>query len=487
MVLVRLVGLDLGTTGVRYEAYDAEGTVLDTGRSPIKKQTVGQWTASLKSAIPKRRKRIPSEQTLLSAQSTSGTILLLDEYGDAVFQPLMYHEMVKEREELSKITALKSAGDLAAKGITISPTSPLPKIVSIRNRFPREFGRVKWILSPTTWLLLKLVHPKGERWDDVSTDWTNALKLGADVTQEPPVWFRPLFDDVGLPLDLLPRIVPCGEEIGEANSELAETIGLKNARVFQGMTDGNASALAVGCLGNGDFGFSSGSATAVKYVCSEMKRHKAIYYHKHPFKGFLAGAAPFTAGTMEWFAEKIMGITPIQAYRLAGEVEPGKEFAYYPQGDKEPFCDPELGASILRIWPGESSKDLARGRMFRSMVLGLTFFEYYFIALFEELFSRKIEEARITGGGTRSPWWNKLRASIYGISVKIMEERPGIGALILAVMKQHLYKDLQEVQDSLLKVTGTYEPDVTLGSKYMSSRDAFMKRWQTVREASSKA
>ena len=159
----------------------------------------------------------------------------------------------------------------------------------------------------------------------------------ADVTQQHPSWFKPLFDSIGISTDLLPRIVPCGEEIGPARSELAEKLGLRGARVFHGMTDGNAAALAVGCVAEGDFGFSCGTTTAAKFVCNEMKPHQAIYYHKHPFQGFLAGAAPVTAGALDWFAGKIMGITVARAFEQAATVEPGSEYLYFPQGDRSPL------------------------------------------------------------------------------------------------------------------------------------------------------
>lgn len=417
--MVSLVGLDLGTSGVRFECYDTEGRVLASGRSKVGEETVKEWTISLKAAIPKRKRLPSSEEIVLSAQGTSGTALLLDEYGNDLFRPLMYYE--KDVEQFRKIEKLKSLGNLSRKGISISVTSPLPKLLGIRKKYPQMFQKVRWILPATTWLLYRLVYPEGEKWEDLSTDWTNALKFGADVTHEKPSWFTPLFHDAEIAMDLLPRIVPCGEELGNARSRLAEELGLKNARVFQGMTDGNSTALAVGCTREGDFGFSSGSATAIKYVCNRMKPHRAIYYHKHPFKGFLAGAAPVTSATLKWFAEKIMGIGVEKAFELAESADFRKEYLYFPQGDREPFDDPELGASFIKIWPEDASKERARGRMFRSMVLGLTFFEYYYITLLEKLFNKEINEAKITGGGT----WVTVVEQAQGINLRYPREGNG--------------------------------------------------------------
>jgi xylulokinase len=480
--MVRLVGLDLGTSGVRYECYDTNGRILATGRSQVEEETVKEWLTSLKAAIPKRNRPSNSEDIVLSAQGTSGTALLLDEYGNDLFRPLMYYE--KDVEQFRKMEKQKSLSSLAQRGVSISVTSPLPKLMGIRTKYPDMFRKVRWILPATSWLLYRLAYTEGEKWVDICTDWTNALKFGVDITREDPSWFHPLFQEAGISIEKLPRIVPCGEELGHARSRLAEELGLKGARIFHGMTDGNATALAVGCMKDGDFGFSSGSATVIKYACNKMKPHRALYYHKHPFGGFLAGAAPVTLSVLKWFAERIMGISVENAFKLADRDDLKQEYLYFPQGDRDPFGDPELGASFLKIWPEDASKERARGKMFRSMVLGLTFLEYYYITLLEELFNHEIPEAKITGGGTRSPWWNKLRASIYGIPVKVMDERPGIGALIPAVMKLKLFKDLKEAQDSLLRVSSMYQPDKELGAKYKGLRDTFLKRWQIVKEAS---
>jgi sugar (pentulose or hexulose) kinase len=235
---------------------------------------------------------------------------------------------------------------------------------------------------------------------------------------------------------------------------------------------------------DGDFGFSSGSSTVFKYACRKMKLHRALYYHRHPFSGFLAGAAPVTLSTLKWFAERIMGIGVEKAFQLAERGDLKQEYSYFPQGDREPFYDPELGASFLKVWPEDAPKEMARGRMFRSMVLGLTFFEYYYITLLQKLFNHEITKANITGGGTRSPWWNTLRASIYDVPVSVMDERPGIGALIPAAMSLKLFKDLRDAQKSLLRVSGTYLPDKDLGARYKGLRDTFLKRWQIVKESS---
>jgi xylulokinase len=432
--------------------------------------------------VPTKETAVVTDEVIVSAQSTSGTVLLVDKYGDEILPPIMYYE--RAADEATKMNTLKSANTLAKKGVTISPTSPVPKIIEARKKHPQRFTNLRWVLSPTTWLLYKLAYPKGEVWKDICTDWTNGLKFGADPTREKPDWYEPFFQEVGVDLDHFPRLVPCGQELGEAESELAGDLGLRGARLFQGMTEGNSAALGVGCSKEGDFGLSTGDTTVFKYVSNRLKVHQAIYYYKHPFKGYFASAAPVTGGTLKWFTEKVIGITLEKAFTLAEQSPPGSEFSYFPQGDRSPFDDPKVGASFLGIWRDRSTRDLARGRVVRSMVLGLAFLEYYYLNLFERLFERKINEALITGEGTKSGWWNKLRASVYGVRVRVMEERPAIGALLPVVMKLKFFKRLEDAEATLLRSSAIYDPDMELGARYRKLRRTFFEKWRLVREVS---
>jgi xylulokinase len=477
-----LIGLDVGTTGVRMECYTVEGEVISSGRAPIERQETDHWLEAIeyaaKSAITDEVARDPEK--LLTIQSTSGTALLVDEYGKPIFPPQMYYERaISEADELSRFP---SAQELSWKGETVSATSPLPKIIRLKKGNPEAFKRVRWILSPTTWLLYRLHISEGMRWVDVKTDWTNALKFGEDITLERPNWFKPVFMDAGVPLELLPEIVECGAYIGEAESSFAFKIGVGKAKLYQGMTDGNAAALAIGCFETGDFGFTCGTTTAIKYVSREMKPNKAIYYHKHPFRGYLAGAAPVTAGVLEWFAKKIMGLSVAEAMDLAKPIEPGEEPIYFPQGDRSPFYDASLGASMIRIWPDEIPDVRAKGRLIRAIVTGLTLFEDSYIQLFEDLFPERISEVRITGGGSKTKWWNQLRATIYQRPVKVIEERPGIGALIPVVMKEKIYESLREAERNLIKVSSIEEPG-EIPKPYVEMKEKFMNRWRLIQQA----
>jgi xylulokinase len=392
---------------------------------------------------------------------------------------MYYESAIKEYEELKN---RNSAKELSMKGVNISPTSPLPKIMHVMRSNPDIFRKVRWIIPPASWLLYKLHFKEREKWEDIAVDWTNALKFGEDITSATPRWFTPIFEDSGVSMELIPSIVECGSFIGEARSGLAEKMGLKGAKLYHGMTDGTASALATGCIKQGDFGLGCGTATVPKYVCRELKLHPAIYYHKHPLGGYLAGAAPVTGRMLDWFAENVFGISIEKAFSFIEKTEPGKEYMYFPQGDRSPFDDPLMGAAIFGLWPEDKPRDEILGRIFRSIMIGIAFLEYYYILLFENLFNTKILEVKLTGGGSKNYSWNKIRASIYERPVKIMKEQVVVGALIAVALKLGLYKNAEEATNTLLKVMSEMKPDAELTLKYKSSRDLFMQRWEAVRK-----
>jgi len=473
-----LVSVDLGTTGVRIEVYGENGSVKAYGSAKIKVQDTAEWINALKEAMPNVRES--TEEKAVVIDSTSGSFIIVDSYGRPLSPPSMYYE--KAVEEYEEIRSKPSTIEMERRGVTISATSPLPRIIKLMRREPDILRKARWILPPATWLTYRLIIPENSMWEDLEIDHTNALKFGEDITVDPPCWFKPLFDEAGVNLDLMPRIVGCGEYAGRAESRLADELGLYGAKVYHGITDGNASALASGCISPGDFSIGCGSTTVPKYVTKTMKIHPALYYHKHPIEGYLAGAAPVTGGFIDWFIEKIIGLDIGEAYRLAEVSEAGSEYLFFPQGDRSPFDNPKLAASILGLWPTSESREIIVGRIVRSMLLSITFLEYFYINLMEMLFGSTIGEVRITGGGSRSRFWNMIRASVYERKVKVMEERVCVGALIPVVIKTGLCETPEEAMKRFLRVVDIVDPNPMLTKVYKARRDRFYELWVKLKD-----
>jgi len=472
-----LVAMDLGTSAFRITIFDSQGISIFSKEAKLANQTISTWTEALNRISPRiETAKVPSNDIHVSACGTSGTAILVDEFGNPLMEPIMYFERAPATD-VANICALEATKELGEKGVPISATSPISKLIHRKKTNPSLFRRVRWILSPTTWLLYKLHFPEGQRWGNVAMDWTNGLKFGVDITPEEPVWFHPIFEHSGLSLELMPDLHPCGAPIGVAQSQLAERLGLSGTTLYQGMTDGTATALITGCLQSGSMGLSIGSTSTLKYACQEMRASSAIYYHKHPLGGYLAGAAPVTGAILSWFVEKILRKSMEDALALAEQIKPGNELLFLPQGDREPFFSSQMGAAFFGLWPRNDSSEIARGTFVRSIMLGIALAEYTLIRIIEELFECSMDTIGIIGGGTRNATWNKIRAAVYEKTLKIIDTPMTMGPLIPVILNIGLCKDINELEEKMLYSREEIYPDSRLVNQYKEQKMSFMKKW----------
>ena len=476
----QLIGIHLGTSEVRVDRYDTAGTLLDSGEVTIEDQTAVGWERALRRAVPP----LPDEG-ICSVASTSGTLLVVDGTGEPIFPPQMFYETAPEyAERIDRAVA----SDLQNRNIALSATGPLPKLLKLREEHPDRFADAEWVLPPTTWLLYRLRYGRSTRWRNVEIDWTNALKFGADVRPAMPEWYDPLFEALDLPRELFPTIRPPGSYIGVASGELAERTGFAGTKLYQGLTDGGATALANGCLEPGDFCITSGATSVVKYVSETIEPHEALYYHRHPIEGYLPGASFDTGVVFEWFCDRLFDCSPGRGLELARETPPGEEYQVFLQGNRSPFFDPEIGNSVLGMThDGDLSSEDVIGRFARGITTGVALAEHNYISIFEELFGTAIDEVRMMSersatGEDPVEWWYDLRASIWNRPIRKMKPRTTAGQLIPPALITSLYDDATEASDRLLGVQRRIEPDPDVGGIYEDQRREYVDRWRSVVE-----
>jgi xylulokinase len=474
----KLVGIHLATSSVRVAVYDLDGTLIDSGEVPIGDQSTVAWERALREAVP----TLP-ETGICSVTSTSGTALLVDRYGEPVFPPQMYYESAPRHSESLRELDL---GDQPVNWDTIvSPTGPIAKVLRLREQYPDQFDDVEWILSPTTWLLYRLNYGSTTPWRGVETDWTDAMKFGADVTTPVPTWFTPLFDAIELPHSLFPTIRPPGSYVGIADSELAERTGLRGIKLFQGVTDGSAFVLANGCYEPGEFSVTFGATSVVKYVSESITPHEALYHHRHPLDGYLLGASFESGNALRWFFDRVIDCTEQRGLELAKSVPAGEEYEMYPPGNRSPFFDPAVGTSILGLqYDTALSTDEVHGRLARGLTSGIVLAEWTYISLLEDHYDTTIDRVRIMNDGAPTEgdsyrWWNELRASAWDRPVVEMEPRTTLGPVIPATLITGTYSSAEDAMERLLRRRESFEPDPELATEFVSRRETYLDRWRT--------
>lgn len=476
---VILISIDLGTSSVKTGVYDISGNLLAIGKHPIYSQDINEWTDAVEKSVSQALKEYKSSDHVkyITVVSTSGSFILVDEYGNPLIRPSMYYEKDVEAYRVIKDKPfVKVLGD---KGIVLDATSPITRLYGIKRNHPEIYSKARWVVPPTTWLLYRICGK--EKWVDLKVDYTNALKFGLDITSEAPKYVTEVYEELGLDPSKMPDPVPCGEYICEAKSDLAVKLGFKNALVFQGMTDGVASALAMGALEEGNLSVYSGSTTVIKMVTKNIVRHPSLYYHLHPLGGFLASLTTgFTGAYLSWFS-RLFNIDLEELDKILQKTEPGKEYIFFPAGDRAPFYEPEFTASLLGL-KIEENIEQALSKFLRGIIVGLGLVEYHLIELLEEVFNADVKVVSISGGGSKSKVFNKIRASIYEREIYVYPDIINAGPLVPILLKTKLYSDTRSVKEKFLRPIDIIQPDPDLSLRYNQLKNKYAIIWTRLRE-----
>lgn len=476
MTVTRLVGIQLGTASVRVRVYEPNGEVTAEGYAPIKEQTTVAWERAIRSAMPE----LP-EKGICSVASTSGTLLLVDEYGEPVFPPEMYYESAPDRPQ--RLLESGAGGDLSNWGAISSRNAPLTKLLRLRREHPDQFENVEWVLSPTTWLLYRLRYGNSTRWRNVETDWTNAMKFGANITSSVPEWHTPLFEDIDLSSSLLPAIRPPGSFIGVAESGIAKRLGIDGLVLHQGMTDGTASVLANGCFEHGNFSVTFWATSVIKCAVDSITPLKEMYHHRHPLDGYILGGFFDTGSVLRWYFDHVLDIPPDHGFELAKSVSPDQEYDVFLQGLSSESAG---GTSILGVQSDVSlSTHEVRGRLVRGIMTGIVLAEWAWITRMQEHLDITADKIWLMNHGAPSlhddyNWWNDLRSQIWNHTIVEMEPRMTSGLLIPAALIASVYSDVDEAKDRLLRRRTRIEPDAERSARYDERRADYLNRWQQV-------
>jgi len=413
-----VIGLDLGTSGVRAVAVDASGKILALGSATLpptkatgarREQSPEDWWNGCRTALDELSQKLDlSGARAIAVDATSGTILPVDNHN----RPLAAARMYDDAE----------TGDLAAQIKTLAPresaahgaTSPAARALEW-TKLPRLhciIHQADWIngcLGATNW----------------QTDENNALKTGYDpVSRTWPDWLRAF----GLSPGILPEVVPVGTPIGHVSGQAAIALGIpEGITIAAGTTDGCATFLASGATEPGEASTALGSTIVLKLLSDRpiFAPELGIYSHRIG-DTWLAGGASNCGGKtlLQFFSQA-------QLASLESSLDTSKPTGtdYYPLpsvGERFPVSDPHL-APRLTPRPADDAQFL------QGIYEAFARVEQTGFAKLTALGGPTLRNVRHAGGGCRSAAWMSLRASALGVpQLPAWSEEAAAGAARLA-------------------------------------------------------
>jgi len=408
---VIFLGIDLGTSGVRGSAINAQGDELACISLPLPHlQQPSDWQHASFHVIRQLCDQVEAPMIkAIAIDGTSGTVLLCDQNGEPCSPALMYNDQSCTEEALQ--VSRYAPEDSAARGASAS----LAKVLHLLRSCPEAAH----ICHQADWITGLLCG----RFD--ISDENNCLKLGYDpVNREWPQWLQQLNIDT----ERLPQVYIPGTAISRIDSSVAIELGLPpQCQLVAGTTDSIAAFIATGAGEIGEAVTSLGSTLVLKLVSDKPVFSSDLGIYSHRLGDiWLAGGASNSGGKvlLKYFdLEHIQAMTP----KLDPDTPTGLD--YYPlidAGERFPYNDPGRQPE-LEPRPDEDV------RFFQGILEGIAGIEARGYQVLQRRGAPAVNKVFTAGGGSRNPAWRKIRQYKLGVPVVAAEHNEAsYGAALLA-------------------------------------------------------
>jgi xylulokinase len=468
-----VLGIDLGTQGVRVLAVDPQGAVLASTQQTFQvatpnlppgwlEQSPQDWWRTVCACLRDLTTRLPAGMHIagISVDSTSGTILPVDAQGAPLHPAVMYNDQRSEPQ----VAAVRIAGAAhqARLGYVFGSSFALPKIRWFQQERPAIFAQTRRFLHAADWIAGCLTG------EFRCSDTSNALKTGYDLLDLR--WPDFIARDLGIPLGLLPEVVLPGESTGHVSPQAASETGLPaGVLVLAGATDGTAAQIASGAVSPGDWNSTLGTTLVLKGISRRLALDPQgrIYSHRHPDGGWMPGGASNTGS--EWITVDHPSADPADLDRQAAGCIPTRlvRFPLCKRGERFPFVDKDAAGFLL----GQPQDEAAR---YAAGLEGLAYLERLAYQTLAEIGLEVGERIYVTGGGSHSRLWSRVRASVLEKELaQPAVPETAMGAAMLGA--SHVwFSSVGEAAASMVKVAQVVEPEPAWLSRYEEGYAAFL-------------
>ncbi len=408
------IGVDIGTSGIRAIAINAERKPISESSHPFTKGDYQpkNWQGLLEQTLDQLFSDIERQNVCaIAIDGTSATIVGIDHHGAPISEALLYNDDRATSE--AELIAQFAPATTAAQGAS----SALAKAMWLQSRSNERIIR---FLPQSSWCSAILCG------NYTICDPNNALKLGFDpVLMQWPEWI----EQSGISRQQLPTVLPTGEVIAPLRPYYCERWQLSaNTLVINGTTDSTAALIATGATETGDAVTALGSTLVLKIISDHPLFNSEYGIYSQPLgKHWLVGGASNSGGSVlkRYFSDE-------EITRLSMQIDPSSStnLHYYPlpkRGERFPIADPQLEPK-LEPRPASDTQFL------KAMFEGLAEIEYQGYKLLQQLGAPRIKTVRSNGGGAKNKVFTQIRQNRLGVTMSTStHHQAAFGAALIAL------------------------------------------------------
>jgi xylulokinase len=449
--VTQLVGLDVGTTGVKALALSPDGDVLaraeesyglSTPHPGWAEQDPEDWWRAAERALAV----LGGETTSIGLSGQMHGLVVLDDR-DRVLRPaILWNDQrteaecaeIEERVGLARLIQL--TGNRALTGFTA------PKLLWLRRHEPTTYARVAHVLLPKDYVRLRLT---GEHAIDAA-DASGTLFF--DVARRR--WSQEMLEALELDPAWLPRALESPDVSGETAAGIP---------VAAGAGDQAAAALGVGVDRPGPVSVVLGTSgvvfAALPAFAADPQARVHAFCHAVPGGWHAMGVMLSAAGSLRWLRDVLGPQGGYDELTAAAEEWPagteGLTFLPYLSGERTPHADPHARAAFAGLAFRHD-----RGALVRAVLEGVAYGLRDSLELLRDL-GVDPRDGHVSGGGARSELWLRILASVLGLPIRrtTADEGSAYGAALLGGVAAGVFRDVHEAVATCVRLLDPVDPD----------------------------
>lgn len=483
------LGVDIGTSGCRTLAVDADGRTLavavrshdlHTPRPGWAEQDPNDWVSGAFATIAEvctSGAFAPENIAGVGVAAQGWAAVPVSEDGTILDRTPIWMDTRAKAECDEILTEVPADEILALAGNRLSPSYTTGKVRWFANHRPEVYARARWFLQANSLIVWALT---GQFTQDHSMGY--GLHFIDIATGRPDAG---LAARMGIDADRFPIGVESSAVVGEVHAEAARATGLPvGVPVVAGGLDAACSTLGTGVYRPGETQEQGGQAGGMSIAMDEPLRDARLILSRHvaPGSWLLQGGTVAGSASLAWIT-RVIG----EAERLAGEASgaglysevsalaasaplgsDGLVFLPYLSGERTPLWDPDARGAFLGLTLG-----IGRAQLYRSVMEGVAFALRQNIEVAATA-GAGVSELLAVGGATKSPLWMQIKADVTGLPVVVSdnENATPLGAAMLAAIGTGA-GTVPELVDRWVNRAMHYQPDPVAHGHYNKYYDIY--------------
>ncbi len=480
------LAIDIGTGSARAALVDLSGRIQAIAAQEYdqivpqygwSEQRPLDWWAGVVSSIRQLLVKDPGAAARIAAICACGQMhgtVLLDGQGNLTRDAAPLWNDKRTAAHVKAFEAkYKPADYLAQSANPPTPAWPGFKLQWLRDKDAAAYDKARAVVMPKDYVNYRLTG-------EIAMDRTEAA---CSFLMDPATgaWSQHMCDLLGLDIAKLVAIRQPTEILGAVNKAAAAETGLPaGVPVMVGGGDFPVALLGSGVSRAGLCSDITGTSAITTVVADKPLLDPEIS-NIGTVEGGWGGFVLLESGgdSMRWarraFHDKALSYEEIVA--KAAEAPPGADRLFFlPYLTGERFGDHRNSrAQFFGI-----TAEHGGAHLHRAVMEGVAFAVTRQMRIMEQAAGRKLERVIASGGGAKTPFWLKIKASAYNIPILVPEEAECgvVGCAAIAAAATGRFRKAEEAADAFVQYKGETHPDPAWVETYQRMQPVFNRLYQ---------